>query len=377
MNTDPVVALVLSPRDWATRVHRHAADHGGVRVKARIMSADDAMNAEFEVLVLDDTTSFLSQRLVDELHREGRKVLGVYDESEFPEGRERLLKTGVDGVIGAHLSAEEFVHLIGTMRPDVAPSLPRVKATHDAVSGRVIVVGGPFGGTGSTELAIALARRLDDGDTRTVLIDADDVAPSVAQRLGLPLVPNLRTVVDQSRHSEEITLDESLGFGVVCGIPNPREWSELRSTDVAAAVEDVARDVAYVVVDVSSGVERLPGDGRYRLARRLIGIADVVIGVGVPTPLGVSRLMDWVAEAKVLNENARMLLILNRAPKGGFVRGEVAREIERVFAPSALSFLPTDRHVMRACWAGGLVRRGAFDRGVAGLVAHMSSEDRR
>jgi len=369
VNADPAVALVLSPRDWATRLHRYAADHGGVRVKARILRPEEAASGDFEVLVVDDTTSFLSRRLVDEVHGRRRKVLGVYDEEEFAEGRERLLEMGADAVIGAHATAEEFVHQIAKMRSGEVMRAPRVVAQH-AASGNVVVVGGPFGGTGSTEIAIGLAGRLQDGGSQALLIDGDDVAPSIAQRLGLPLVPNLRTLVDHCRRGEDMgsDIDGSAGFGVVCGIPNPRDWFELRPSDVVVAIEDLARTADCVIVDVSSGVERLPGDGRYRLSRRLIATADVLIGVGVPTPLGVSRLLDWVAEAKVLNEHARLRLVINRTPKGAFLRSEVAREIERVFEPSVLRFLPADRRVERASWAGGLVRRGAFSRGVAALA---------
>jgi len=370
VNIDPAVALVLSPRDWAARLHRHAVDHGGVRVKARILRPEEATGGDFEVLVIDDTTSFLSQRFVDEIHGSGHKVLGVYDDEEFPEGCDRLQRMGVDAVIGAEATAEEFVHRIAEMRPGEAMGAARVLAQH-AASGKVVVVGGPFGGTGSTEIAIGLAGRLQDGGSQTVLVDADDVAPSIAQRLGLPLVPNLRTLVEHSRHGEDIgsDVDDSAGFRVVCGIPNPRDWFELRPADVVVAVEDLAKTADCVIVDVSSGVERLPGDGRYRLSRRLIAMADVLIGVGVPTPLGVSRLLDWVAETKVLNEHIRLCLVINRTPKGAFLRSEVAREIERIFEPSVLRFLPTDRRVEQASWAGGLVRKGAFTRAVAALAA--------
>ncbi|NIA24460.1 MAG: hypothetical protein GWP04_02705 [Gammaproteobacteria bacterium] len=339
-------------------------------MKVRVLRPEEATSGDFEVLVVDDTTSFLSRRLVDEMHGGGRKVLGVYDEEEFAEGRERLLEMGADAVIGAHATTEEFVRQIAAMRSGVVTRAARVVAQH-AVSGDIVVVGGPFGGTGATEIAIGIAGRLQVGGSRTLLVDADDLAPSIAQRLGLPLVPNLRTLVDHSRHGEDIggDIDDSAGFGVVCGIPNPRDWFELRPADVVAAVEDLAKTADCVVLDVSSGVERLPGDGRYRLARRLISMAGILIGVGVPTPLGVSRLLDWVAEAKVLNEHARLLLVVNRTPRGAFLRSEVAREIERVFEPSVLRFLPMDRRVEQASWAGGLVRKGAFSRGVAALAA--------
>ena len=372
MNQDPTVALVLSPRDWATRLHRHAADHGGVRVKARVLQPEEATAGGFEVLVIDDTTSFLNRRLIDELHRQGCKALGVYDGGEFPEGRERLIELGIDAVIDAASSADEFVHKIAGMRPTI-PSSPPERAAERLDRGSLVVVGGPFGGTGSTEVAIGIADALSSIGERTVLVDGDDVAPSVAQRLNLALTPNLRTIVDQSRRSDGIGVDDSLGFGVICGIPNSRDWQELRLNDVTGAVTDVCKTADWVVFDVSSGVERLPGEGRFRLARHLIARADVVIGVGLPTPVGVSRLLDWIAEAKALNQSARLLVILNKAPGGSFVRSEVAREIIRVFEPSSLQFLPSDRRVQRASWSGRVVPGGAFRRGVEQLAGGLVS----
>jgi MinD-like ATPase involved in chromosome partitioning or flagellar assembly len=368
VNGDPVVALVLSPREWATRLHRHAVDHGGVQVKARILRGEEVNGAEFEVLVVDDTTSFLSRRLIDKVHGAGSEVLGVYDGDDFPEGRQRLLDLGVDAVIEAASEAEEFVRRIGEMR-SVATTFPTVRSTSERAPWSLIVVGGPFGGTGSTEVAIALAARFHGRGHRTVLIDADDVAPSIAQRLGIPVVPNLRTVVDQSRRGVDVVTDTSWGFDIVCGIPNPRDWLELRPADVSAAIEDLGSRADVVVADISSGIERLPGDGRFRLARKLMVQAGVLVGVGVPTPTGVSRLLDWVAEAEALNRGAKLLLALNRAPTGGFLRSEVAREIERVFDPATIEFLPEDRRVRRAAWEGSVVRRGGFARGVAAVAS--------
>ncbi len=371
MTTDPVVLLVLSPRDWAARLHRHAVDHGGLHVKARVLRPEEVAIDGFEVLVVDDTTSFLSKRLVEEVHSRSAKVLGVYDGTDFPEGRLRLLNLGVDGVIEAALEPEEFVRRIGQMQ-SLRPVGTQTVGRSAPEAGRLLVVGGPFGGTGSTEVAIGLAAALHRGGSRIALIDADDVAPSIAQRLGLPVVPNLRTLVDQSRKGEELEVDPTAGFDVVCGIPNPRDWAELRPVDVASAVDDLARQADAVVADISSGIERLPGDGRFRLARRLVADAHTVLGVGVATPNGVSRLLDWAAEVRAINGPARLVLVLNRVPAGGFMRSEVAREIERVFAPSQIGFLPEDRRVRRAAWDGHFVSRGPFSRGVVSLATGVA-----
>ncbi len=373
MTAEPSVALVLSPREWATRLHRHAADHGGVHVKARILRAEEATAGGFDVLIVDDTTSFLSPRLVEQVHSNGSRLLGVFDEADFPEGRQRLIDLGVDEVIDASASSEDLVRVVATMQPPDTDEPMSMQPTTELSKGRLVVVGGPFGGTGSTEVAVGLAASRSSLGARTLLVDADDVAPSIAQRLGLPLVPNLRTAVDQSRNGVRPSVDSSRGFDVVCGIPNARDWLELRPEDVSGAIRDLSTSTEVVIVNVSAGIERLPGDGRFRLARRLISDADVVVGVGLPTPTGVTRLLEWVAEVRAINAHARFVLIVNRVPTGAFVKSEVAQEITRVFEPERIEFVPEDRRVRRAAWDGDLVRRGPFVRAVESVVSTVTT----
>jgi glycerophosphoryl diester phosphodiesterase len=95
---EPELAVVYSSRAWANRVVRHVTDHGGGRVRLRVIDRRVALEEEFDVLVAEDVTSFLDARLVRELHVRGRRVLGVYDRGE-PAGRRRLLDLGVDGLM--------------------------------------------------------------------------------------------------------------------------------------------------------------------------------------------------------------------------------------------------------------------------------------
>lgn len=374
MRSVPAAALVLSPREWATRLHRHAADHGGIRVSARVLRAEDALTEPYDVLVIDDITSFFSRRLVEAVHRQGRRVLGVFDEEDAKEARGRLLSAGVDGIIEAGALSDEFVRRIaetadGVMvRHVVAPA-------HSRPDVRVIVVGGPYGGTGSTEVAIGLARALV-GRVRVALVDADDAAPSVAQRLGLPVTPNLRTAVDSVRRDEDLDgrIQQVGDLGIVPGIPSPRDWHELRSEDVLEMFDVMAGVVDVIVVDIASGIEDGPGVGRFRLARAMLARADVLVGVGVPTPVGTTRLVDWLAGTRTINGTAPVHLVMNRTPAGRFVKGQVAEELQRVFAPANLVFLPTDRRVEFASWQGAAVAGGPFVRAVESLARHIARE---
>ena len=112
-NHEPVVVMAHSPRGWARSLKQHVIDHGGGRIMASIMSAEDALVDGYDVFVADDTTSFLGSRLVTDLQGLGRAVVGVYDPAEAEgSGRQRLLDLRVDEVIEADASPTEFLRVL-------------------------------------------------------------------------------------------------------------------------------------------------------------------------------------------------------------------------------------------------------------------------
>ena len=64
-------------------------------------------------MIIDDVSSFLTPRLVQELQRATRMVLGVFDPADGQDGKEHLRGCGVDQVIESGASAEEFVVAVG------------------------------------------------------------------------------------------------------------------------------------------------------------------------------------------------------------------------------------------------------------------------
>ncbi len=263
------------------------------------------------------------------------------------------------------------------------PALP-VEPAVDAPPlrrGPVTVVGGPPGGCGATEVAIALTSYLGGSEGSTVLVDADDVAPSIAQRLQLDLHPNVRTAVDALQHRtgrllSTVTSPRRLGFGVLPGLPNRSDWSELRPGEVVDVVFELASVYRQVVVNVSSHIEDLSSQGgprRYGLARRLMAEADAVLGVGLPTPVGVARLLEWVADVRAVAEDVPIHLVVNRSPRSVFKRGELVEEIARTFASASVTFAAFDRKVEEAAWEGRLVAAGHFTKALTRLAALLDS----
>jgi hypothetical protein len=382
--SEPEVALVFSPESWVEGVHRHLTDHGGARVRQVVMDPALALEEEYGTLIVSHRWPGLTRAFVDSIHRARRRVLGVFDPGE-PAGREHLQAMGVDRIIESDAPMSAFLDVLIALAP-IAPADPVSDADlrrlveepgptqSDSSAGTVVVVAGPPGG-GATEISIELAQAV----TRygeVVLVDADDVLPAVAQRLALPIEPNLRSAVDAVEYGMG-QLPDALGvisgtsFQVLCGLPNVAAWSQVRPGEVLDVLDALGRGPRTVVVNVASRVEDLVvgvGRTRYGITRAVLARANTLIGVGLGTPVGITRLLGWVAEVRALTD-APLHLLVNESPSDRFRRAEIADEIHRTYPPAGLWFVPHDEKVAAAAWAGDLVPPGAFTRAVGAVAA--------
>lgn len=371
------LAVVVSPREWAERLHRFTMDYGGARVRTRILSPDDALAEEYQVLVIDDVTSFLNRRLVQQLQLQGRRVLGVFDGADGDDGQRRLQDLGVDATIDAGLSAEDFLREIDAM--GVAGPTPvgaetsttATEAPDPFARASLVAVGSAGGGCGATEVALALAQAASSV-ARPVLIDLDNARPSIAQRLGLDLHPNLRSTVDALLHTPN-RLESTMhslrnGVTVISGLSNPADWIELRDGDVVELMREMTERSSVVIGNISGMIEDLAyygGPGRFGLARETIRVADALVVVTVPTPIGVARLLDWIATARLVAPTTPVFVFFNRSNRSSYEQGELIREVQRTYSPAAITFLPADKRVHDAAWSGEFVSGGAFYKGVS------------
>src|SRR5205823_8287125 len=166
-------------------------------VRSIVVEPGILLEESYDVLVVGHRWAPLTRALVGDVRARGRAVLGVYDREERAS-RKHLVTLGVDAIVESDAGVDGFVRaIIGAAgkRPEQAAEPPRPA---DGRAGSLVVVGGPPG-AGRTEVAIGLgaacARRYS-----VALVDADDVAPSVAQRLHLPIESNLRTAIDAVEH---------------------------------------------------------------------------------------------------------------------------------------------------------------------------------
>jgi hypothetical protein len=226
-------------------------------------------------------------------------------------------------------------------------------------------------------VAIEVARAVASPPRRVVLVDANELNPSVVQQLGLPVLPNLRIAVDAVRDRHHRLADALLPvpegrFWVLAGLADPAQWTELGPPEVAAVIDELADGCEVVVAHAAPVAEDLAGFGgpdRFGITRRVLAEADRVVGVGVATPAGIAQLAAWMADVRALAPHCPVDLALARAPEDRFRRAELTERLQADLAPASVTLLPADRRAERASWDGALLTRGPLRRAIAELAA--------
>jgi MinD-like ATPase involved in chromosome partitioning or flagellar assembly len=383
LGEDPVVVLAATIRPWAAALRAHAADHGGVIIRATVLTDEDALAEHASVVLVDEVTSFLTPAFVARLHDRGRAVLGVYDPADA-QGKGDLVDAGVDALVPSDATAEDLVahvrHLVAIglhHRPaattDAPPRTPA--AWTGSTAGRIVGVTGPPGGVGVTEITIELAAALGARDVPTVMVDVDEVAPSHAQRLGLALHPNLHTALDEVQRAQPVSrcihrLGSRRPIGALPGMVVADNWSSVAAgapmrllTSLADAGRTVVADLGHSPATVEGGIGR-----RFGHARSIAARCDDLIVVCAPSPTSVTRTIGLIAD---LPRPRRLQVVLNRTDGDRFARDESIAELRRALRLPSVLTLPEDRRVAHAAWQGGRVARGRFTAAVSELAAGL------
>jgi MinD-like ATPase involved in chromosome partitioning or flagellar assembly len=327
------------------------------------MDPEQAVSDQYDVLFIDDVCSFLTPRLVRSIRDLGREIVGVYDPADASDAKRHLLECGITDVIEADAAPEEFLASAeGTLLHREAPS-PTV--TPALRSFRVGVLG-PIGGVGCTEVAIGIASSLSRSRS-TVLIDLDEKTPSVAQRLDLPVHPNLLTALDAAHHSAGSVAEAILNHDsvdVIGGLANPVVAQELPPVEIESVLDELGK-VGYEVLVADLGSPRQDRLDYIRF--------HVLIAVGLANPVGMARLVRSVHDLLSRASMPDAVALVNRVGAGSRRRLEIRAEMARLLPTMPVILLPEDRRLERASWDGTRVGRGAFARSVE-RVASLINE---
>ncbi len=364
---EPVIAIAGSQRAWAAELLRFLSDFGGARLKGTVLTAREALDPGYEVLLIDDIASYLSPRLVERVRENGKRVIGFYDPASGDQGRDRLRVVGVDAVLPVDLGPEEILEAVSAVA--MGDSLDPYETVGGntpptALTGRITAVaGGDLGG----DFALALGGTFSSRGRNTLIVDADTVTPMLAQRLSLPIVPNLLTALDSHvelrGNVQDSLLSGPYGLTVLTGIPEASEWETVGVDEVEDLIETASRWFDELVVKISAHIEDLSRlgarDGRFDVARAMVRLAGETVYVAEPTPIGLARALGWISEARRLTA-ARLHVVFGGSPTGSFQRGELGDELTRSYIPSSITWLPNDPGRERSVWNGTAIPKGPF-----------------
>lgn len=273
----------------------------------------------------------------------------------------------------SELEAVLMEHALPIDRADDLPGQVQLpNALTPGFRARTVAVTGA-GGAGRSTVAAALAQGFgtDVAHTDTIVLadlalhadqavlhDARDVIPGLlelveAHRAGMPSTDEVRA----------LTFDiAARRYRLLLGLRRHRDWTALRPRALRAALDGLRKAFTLVIADVDDDLEGevLTGsadiEDRNLLARSTSSIADVIIVVGAPGVKGMHSMLRVIRD--VIAEGVgpeRIVPVLNRAPRRGRQRSELARATVELLAASnpghaVLSpiFLPERKEVEEA-----------------------------
>ncbi len=396
------VGLVASHREWRSELARYVQDHV-TGLKIRVLRDPRAVDDDIDVVLIDDSSTFLNRAALRRLTDAGVAVIGIYDPAEEQgHGQKHLNDLGIDNVAVATIPTAELVELVMRVT-DIERALPddaelarivdgsttvAARTTQpNSPSGRGVLftVGGPAA-TAAVEVAIGLAASLSAGDRSTVVIDVDEITPAVAARLGYRLEPTVLDASDVVRHGDaDLTgtltsaTDGAKGhvpFHVIAGIANPDDWELLGRSRCDELLEAAQHQWRHVVAVCGPRLEPMPnGIERYGASQAAVAASDVAIAVVEPTPIGILHALDWLIEARRIRHGRPVWVAFGGHPKSSVQRADLVDALRREAGDSLIAgivFVPLGAEVTDASWDARLVTGGRFARSMHSLAAALT-----
>jgi hypothetical protein len=375
------VALAATPRPWQQEWNRYLHSYAKEeRVAAIVADPRDLYVEEWRVLLIDAGSPWLTAEFVADVHDHGRGVIAVVGPTDRRR-KDRAMAAGVDLPLEADATSAEMLaalHAVGRQWPGgQRTARPRVTRQPNRAGGQIIAVGGPAVAR-PERVALGLATVLGHHE-RVVVIDANDVEPSCAQRLDLHPQPNIATAAARSL-SEPVMDLQSVpgpggGFSVLPGLADPAQWSTVSAGGARRAVDALAGVHDRVIVVVGPLVEDLP---RFGLTLAMLAHAEAVVAVGEASPTGIASWTTWVAGAARVAPAAAFYPAAICGDLSPSQRAEVAELLDKVgrLVPGhgTVTLLPApDRSEERARWNGRLARQRAFTRELNHLAREVTS----
>ena len=266
-----------------------------------------------------------------------------------------------DSAIRMDASIEELVAACAEptklVKPPSAPAEQR---------GRITAVWGPKGAPGRTRLAIELAHVLEATGSHTLLIDGDPYGGDVLQCLNV--VDELPSLIWATRMAAKGELDENRlekslrrvpdGPVVLPGLPRADLWPDVGEFGFGELLEVCRASFKHTVADTgfclepSSSLHPEAGEGRNRIARRLLRDSERVVAVCGGSPLGMKNFLWAFEELRSIVDPDRVVVAINRTRRG--TERELAQLLDKHIGKRPVSYVPDLPLVMDAALEQGM-----------------------
>jgi hypothetical protein len=351
-----VLGLARVRSAWFTEVSRWATAGAAPLEFVKCISPEEvrarlASGRAFSALLVDGALPALDRDLVETARSQGCAVIAVDDGML----RRDFAAIGVSAVVPEPLDRRLLMAALSEHAQPVHPLGETIDLTGDGDGaggwrGQLVAVLGA-GGAGASTIAMAAAQGLASDARlggRVLLADlALDADQAMLHDVG-DVVPGLQELVDAHRSGrpapEEVRAMTfaiaDRGYDLLLGLRRHRDWSALRPRATAAALDALRRAYKVTVADVAADLEGQDECGsadvedRNLLARTTTATADVVLVVIQPTVVGLqrmTRLLDALFRHGVGAH--RILPTINRAPRQGRARAELARTVAELARP--------------------------------------------
>jgi MinD-like ATPase involved in chromosome partitioning or flagellar assembly len=345
-----VVGLAHVRSGWFTEVARWSTS-GSVPVEfVKCVSLEELRarvrsGRPFSAALLDGRLPSVDRDLIASLRDLGVPSLVV----RAPGTATDWIQLGAAAVLTPELPRHDLIDALVEHARQIAP------ATRDLIDltehslpsawlGRVVAVTGRSG-AGASTIAAALSQALSDDPRNGNDVVLADLARHAHQALlhdARDVVPGIQELVEAHRNgrptAEQVRrltyVVPTRGYRLVLGLRRSSDWVTIRSRAFSAALEGLRSACRLVVADVDADLEGEAATGsadiedRNLMALTVTAMADVVVVVAQPTTTGLHGLAVQIDELRSHGvPGGRILVVLNRAPRGARARAELTRAV--------------------------------------------------
>ncbi|MCI2265625.1 hypothetical protein [Sediminivirga luteola] len=327
----------------------------------------------------------MTRDVVMQLHAHGVRVLCL----GAAAGARAL---GADAVVPVDAAADDLLAALHDLPPD--PVLPPMPASRPRPQGpgRILAVSGTAGAPGRTSVAIGVAEELALSGHRTILIDADLAAPSVAPVLGLLDEASALAALCRLAGRERLTPGDvaghlaflDSGVGVVSGLARPERWPDIGPAAIGEVLAAAACEAAFVVVDTAHrrpGPAETVGPSREAVTDAVLEAADETLYVAGGEVLGMQRLILALAADESPRADRLVVTRVRAAAAGSDPERSIVHALERYAGGTgALRLVPDDRQAYDAALLAGQTLAECRPRSparlaLASLAAEIGGQD--